>query len=504
MVAADVGAQGIRQVVIVGGGTAGWMTAAALSRYLQGGQCKIVLVESEEIGTVGVGEATIPSITKFHRSLGLDEGAFLATTGATFKLGIEFVDWLERGDRYFHPFGLLGRDVDGIAFYQIYLRLMAEKRSAELERYAPCSVAAAAGRFGTPQRPIRVPSGGFPHAYHFDATRYAQLLRSYAEQRGVLRLEGRVVDTSLSASGDVDSILLANSEEVAGDLFIDCTGSRALLIGGALDVGYIDWKHYLPCDRAVVAPTANTDEALPYTRATAKGAGWQWRIPLQHRVGNGYVYSGEYSTDEEAEKIFVSGLGGDCLDPPRIIRFRTGRREKFWHRNVVSIGISAGFLEPLESTSIHLIQTGISRILSLFPGRNLHESLRKEYNRSMAQAFDGVRDFVTLHYKLTSRDDTPFWRYVRNMPVPDTLRERIELFRETGRFVRDENELFSQESWITVMLGQGVRPRAYSALADAISIDRLEAAASGIREQIQHAVSALPLSKDYLAAVSRN
>jgi tryptophan 7-halogenase len=498
------GNQQIRRIVIVGGGTAGWMAAAALARYLNRETSEILLVESDEIGTVGVGEATIPSITKFHRSLGLSEGAFIAATGATFKLGIEFVDWHRQGDRYFHPFGLFGEDVDGIGFHQIYLKLAGERRCAEMWRYAPCAAAAAAGRVGTPRTSVKLPSGGFPHAFHLDAKLYASFLRAFAERAGVRRLEGRVVEVLRSApDGGVAAIRTADDRQIAGDLFIDCSGGRGLLIGGALDVDYTDWRPHLPCDRAIAVPTASEGEPALYTRATAKAAGWQWRIPLQHRAGNGYVYSSDHQSDAEAEAILLADIG-EALAPPNRIAFRTGHRQRFWKHNVVALGLAAGFLEPLESTAIHLIQTGIAKLLTLFPDKRFEPSLAREYNRQMENAYAGVRDFIILHYKATARGDTPFWNHVREMPVPDSLAERIELFRSSGRFVRDENELFSLESWITVMLGQGIIPQGYSPLVDAIDVNRLQMAAEQVRKRVEDSVAAMPTHGDTLRGIMQS
>ena len=498
---AETAGAALRTVVIVGGGTAGWMAAAAMARYLRG-NAEILLIESYEIGTIGVGEATIPSITKFHRTLGLDERDLIATTGATFKLGIEFVDWYRKGDTYFHPFGLLGKDVDGIGFHQVYLKLAGERRAQELWRYSPCSVAAAAGRFGTPTKPIKLPSGGFPNAFHLDAKRYAAYLRAYAEPRGVKRIEGRIVDVHKNAAnGFVDSVQLQSGQKIAGDLFLDCSGGRGLLIGDAMGVDYIDWRDHLPCNRAVVVPTTNSGEPIPYTRATARAAGWQWRIPLQHRAGNGYVYSSDHSSDVDAEAVLLAGIDGEALAEVNRITFRTGHRKQFWKNNVVALGLSAGFLEPLESTSIHLIQTGIAKLLNLLPDRTFQPALMLAYDTQMTAAFEGVRDFIILHYKATARDDTPFWDYVREMPIPDSLSERIELFRSSGRFLRDENELFSLESWVTVMLGQGIVPQRYSPLVDAIDASRLGGIAEDIRRQIGDAVAALPKHSDHLQSL---
>ena len=363
-------------------------------------------------------------------------------------------------------------------------------------------MAAAAGRFGTPGRTVRSPAGGFPHAFHLDARLYAAHLRTYSEARGIERVEGRIVDVRLrSEDGFVQSVQLADGREIEGDLFLDCSGGRALLIAGAMGIGYQDWSEHLPCNRAVVAPSENVGEPAPYTRATARSAGWQWRIPLQHRAGNGYVYSTAFSSDEEAERVLLQGIEGEPLAAPHRLSFATGRRPRFWERNVVALGLSSGFLEPLESTSIHLIQTGIAKLLSLFPDTSFKPALARAYDRQMAAAFEGVRDFIILHYKATARADSPFWNHVREMPIPESLLDRIELFRSTGRFVPDENELFSPASWFAVMLGQGIIPEGYSPLVDSLDPRKLQVGAEDIRRRIAEAVDAMPTHAEHLRSL---
>lgn len=479
----------VRTVVILGGGTAGWMTAAALARYL-GQMVEITVVESEEIGTVGVGEATIPSIRRFHAALGIGEAEFLQETGATHKLGIEFVDWREEGDSYFHGFGKHGLPVDGVGFLHAYLRVRAEN-GEPLWRYSPNAVAAAAGRFGGPSGIDRRMANGFPYAFHLDALRYARLLRSYAEARGVSRIEGIVGRVTQDDAGDVVQLELRDGHKIAGDLFVDCSGGRAVLIGEAQGVGWEDWSRFLPCDRAAVVQTEAIRAPVPYTRATAMPAGWRWSIPLQHRVGNGYVYSSAHCSPEEAQAALLAAVEGKPLAAPRVLSFRTGQRWRFWHRNVVAIGLSAGFLEPLESTSIHLIQTGITQLLNLFPNGRASPDLADEYNRLMRSAFEHIRDFVVLHYFATNRAGWPFWDHVRQIELPETLERRIRLFREHGRFVRDENELFTVDNWLAVMVGQGIIPRSHSRLAGAISTQVLTETLEGLAGEIRTAVQTM-------------
>ena len=474
------------------------MTAAALARYTNRQRCRITLVESKEIGTVGVGEATIPPLRTYHRSLGLDEDRLIRAAGATIKLGIEFVDWYRLGNHYLHPFGLFGREIDGVGFHQAFFRLAQEQRAADLWRYSPCAVAGRSGRFGTPSRPLTMAGEAFPFAYHLDARLYALHLRDYAERHGVERVEGKITGTSFRNNGFVEWLKTADDRIIAGNLFIDCSGSPGVLINRAMGVAYVDWTSYLPCNRAVVAPSRNLEPSPLLTRSTARTAGWQWRIQLQHRTGNGYVYSSAHSSNDSAQQLLLDSLGTAILESPRVLSFTTGRRNVFWERNVIAIGLSAGFLEPLESTSIHLIQIGIAKLLELFPDQFCNPVLINEYNRHMAYVFESVRDFIVLHYKATVRDDSSFWRDVGGMSIPDSLRTTIELFRESGRFIRDQHEVFSRESWVAVMLGQGIFPRTYNALVDSIDSSRLANHAARIEKEIQESVDTMPLHDDYL------
>ena len=459
--------QPIRSIVIVGGGTAGWMAAAALSRLCPTG-VDVTLVESDEIGTIGVGEATIPPIRTFNAMLGIDENEFVRRTQGTFKLGIEFVDWLRPGSRYLHPFGTFGADMAGVNFHQFWLKHRASGDFPALEDFNLCAVAARLGRFQKPLEDPRSVLSTLNYAFHFDASLYAAYLREYSEARGVVRREGRVVDVPLRAdNGFVEAVVLEGGHRIDGDLFIDCSGFRGLLIEQALNTGYEEWSRWLPCDRAVAVPSSGTGAPLPYTRATALAAGWQWRIPLQHRLGTGYVYSSAHLSDDEAAATALSLVEGEPLGEPRVIRFTTGRRRKLWNRNVVALGLASGFLEPLESTSIHLVQAGISKLLAMFPDQSFNPVLEAEYNRLSALQFEQVRDFIILHYKANERGDTAFWRDAAAMDVPDSLATKIALFRENGRIFRHEDELFSAASWLAVLMGQGVHPRRIDPLVDA-------------------------------------
>jgi len=444
----------IRSVLIVGGGTAGWMTAAALA-HAAPRHCRITLVESDEIGTVGVGEATIPPIRLFNETLGINEADFLRETRGSFKLGIEFVDWGRVGHRYFHPFGSFGKPFDLLPVHQHWLAARRRGATVPLDDLSMAWGAASRNRFAHPIADARHVASTFDYAYHFDAGLYAQFLRRYAEQRGVARIEGKVAGVALDGeSGRVASVTLADARVLEADLFIDCSGFRGLLIEGALATGYQDWRHWLPCDRAVAVPSTNVGPLTPYTRSTARAAGWQWRIPLQHRTGNGYVYCSDDLTDDAAAEALLSSLDGAPLADPRTLRFTTGRRRLFWNRNVVAIGLSSGFMEPLESTSIHLIQAGISKLLALFPTRDFDPLLIDEYNRIAITEFERIRDFLILHYKLTQREDSRIWRYCAAMGVPDTLALKIEHFRRSGRLISREMDLFGDASWLAVHVGQ--------------------------------------------------
>ena len=450
----------IQKIVIVGGGTAGWMAAAALSAGLPKGSMEITLVESDEIGTIGVGEATIPPLLVFNNLLGLKEDEFLAATQGTFKLGIEFVDWGAIGERYFHPFGSHGADINGLPFHQVYLRESKRRPLPDIREWSMSAVAAELGRFGRPGAGARLPLSQLVYAFHFDAGLYARLLRGYAEDKGVKRIEGKIVDVvQHGKNGHVQGVTIADGRTVTGELFIDCSGFRGLLIEGALGTGYEDWSRWLPCDRAAAVPSALPGPPDPFTRSTARSAGWQWRIPLQHRMGNGLVYSSAHMEREEAETLLLANLESEPLASPRHLSFTAGRRKLAWNANVVSLGLSTGFIEPLESTSIHLVQSGISKLLALFPDRRFNPAERDEYNRQVQEVFEDVRDFIILHYKVTRRRDSEFWNYCRTMDLPDKLASKLELWRSKGRLFRDGQELFGPASWVAVLLGQGLVPQ---------------------------------------------
>jgi tryptophan halogenase len=471
----------IGRVVIVGGGTAGWMAAAAAARFLDDGQRTITLIESDEIGTVGVGEATIPPIRGFNARLGIDEAEFLRATGGTPKLGIEFVGWRDGGDRYMHPFGTYGRDIEGLNFHQLWLKLRHQPGIGAMDDYSMSAVAARAGRFAPPSPDPRSPLSGLEYAYHFDAGLYAGFLRARAEAQGAKRVEGRITQVEQDDRGHVTAVRLESDRRIEGDLFLDCSGFRSLLLGETMGVAFEDWSHWLPCDRAIALPTQRTEPLLPYTRATAHGAGWQWRIPLQHRTGNGHVYASDFTSDDEAERVLRANLDGVPTAEPRRLRFKAGRRVKSWAGNVVALGLAGGFLEPLESTSIHLIQTGISKLFSLFPDMRFTDVERDEYNRLMGDQYASVRDFIILHYAATTRSDTPFWRHVGTMALPETLNRKIALFREKGRIFRYDDELFAVPSWVAVLLGQGILPEGYDPVVDALDADKVAGALRQMR-----------------------
>ena len=490
----------IENIVIVGGGSAGWMTAAALSDSIGKG-CNITLIESEMIGTVGVGEATIPPIRHFNHRLGIDEATFIKETSGSYKLGIQFVDWTRQGHSYFHPFGQHGAEFDQAPFYHYWMReYLAGRVDGPIDNFSMAWAMCKAEKFSPPVADRRQIQSTFDYAYHFDAGLYAQFLRKYAEQRGVKRVEGRVTNVDLdSETGNIKSVTLDGGQTIAGEFFVDCSGFRGLLIEDALQAGYENWQHWLPCDRAVAAPSAKVADMQPYTRSTAKAAGWQWRIPLQHRTGNGYVHCSSYIDEDEATKTLVSSLDGELAAEPRVLRFVTGRRREFWKKNCVAIGLSAGFMEPLESTSLHLIQYGILRLIALFPDREMSPLLAEEYNAQTAAEYERIRDFLILHYKATERDDSELWRYCAAMEIPDSLQYKIDHFRNYGLLVADERELFKNPSWIAVYLGQNITPRRAPAVVelrnDVPVADRFRA----ISKAMDEAVAAMPSHESFVA-----
>ncbi|MFY8092607.1 MAG: tryptophan halogenase family protein [Niveispirillum sp.] len=486
-------------IVIVGGGTAGWMAASILARSTKGRLGRITLVESAEIGTVGVGEATIPPIQFFNQLLGIDERDFVARTQASFKLGIEFRNWHRKGQSYIHPFGSFGGNMDAVSFHHYWLRLRALGDGTDIGDYCPAIAAARQGRFA-PEMPDGPPGGPvLAYAYHFDAALYAAYLRDFATRLGVTRIEGRITAIRQRAEdGYVSQLDLADGSSVTGDLFIDCSGFRSLLLGQTLGVGFKDWSRWLPCDRALAVPCEGGEAISPYTRSTAHAAGWQWRIPLQHRIGNGHVYSSAFMSDEEAAAILLGHLDGKPQADPRPLRFTAGRRERSWERNVVALGLAGGFLEPLESTSIHLIQTALFRLLALMPTDIKDQVTRDEFNRLTEAEYDHIRDFLILHYHATDRDDSDFWNYVRTMPVPDSLRHKMELFRARGRVARVDGQLFVEASWVAVFLGQGVDPIAYDPMAEVVKEPDLRQRLSRHLDHVRRSVAGMPMHRDFI------
>jgi tryptophan halogenase len=491
----------INSITVVGGGSAGWMAATALATYLGKG-ASIRLIESEEIGIVGVGEASVPHIRLFNGQwLGIDEAEFVKRTQGTIKLGIQFNDWGRIGDSYIHGFGAIGRSMGPLPFHQFWLKLSQSGRAAPIGAYTPQTVMAPQGKFAprdhnaAPDSPL----ADIAYAYHFDATLYARYLRELAEQRGVQRIEGKIVSVQQrSDDGYIESVTLESGQVVDGELFIDCSGFRGLLIEQTLKTGYIDWSHWLPCDSALAVPSAGVDPITPYTRASAQKAGWQWRIPLQHRIGNGYVYSSKYISDDEAAATLLANLDSEALAEPRQLRFTTGMRRKFWNKNVVALGLASGFLEPLESTSIYLAQSGITRLLSMFPQRDFNPLLMERYNQESAFEYERVRDFLILHYNATERNDTPFWDYCRTMAIPDTLREAVDLFRSDGRYFRNGDDFFALPSWVQVMLGQGIMPQSYHPIVDEMPESKLIEQVEGMERMLAHAVAAMPTHQEWI------
>jgi tryptophan halogenase len=491
-----MGDRTIRKIVIVGGGTAGWMTAAPLAQRL-GKQCQIVLIESPDIGTVGVGEATLPTLRYYNASLGLDQDDFMRKTQASFKLGIEFKDWGQLGSRFFHGFGDFGPRIDNRSPYMHWLHLArADREIPSYENWSMSTVMARNQRFA-------MPSAGSPYSYafHFDAGLYAAYLRDYAMQRGVQRIATTINEVELRPEdGLIAALKLNDGRRIDGELFIDCSGFRGLLIEGALQAGYDDWSEQLPCNSALAVPCEKVARITPYTTSTAKAAGWQWRIPLQHRTGNGHVYSNAFTTDAEAQRVLLQGLDGRPLDDPRQLRFVTGRRRKSWLKNCVAIGLSSGFVEPLESTSINLIENAVGYLIQYFPDRDFKPELAHEFNRYMGKRYESVRDFIILHYKLTKRTDTEFWRYCANMAIPDSIQHQIELFRESGRVAIYDADGFSEPSFVSMLLGLGVVPQTDDPFVRALDRAKLQQHMAAMRAALIDTVSAMPDHTDYLHA----
>ncbi|AKM10376.1 tryptophan halogenase family protein [Croceicoccus naphthovorans] len=481
------------RIVIAGGGTAGWMTAAAMSRTL-GRTAHVTLVESDMIGTVGVGESTIPPLVNYLRLLNIPEPDFMRATHATFKLGIQFDNWRVPGESYFHSFGGTGKDHWTAGFQHFWMEGKARGHDVSYDEYCTELVAARESRFA------HLPDGRLNYAFQLDATAFARFLRGIAEGEGTQRVEGKIAHVEMDGeSGDVAALTLESGTRIEGDLFIDCTGFRALIMGQALHIGYDDWTHWLPCDSAIAVQTSSVRPAVPYTRAMAHDAGWQWRIPLQHRVGNGIVYCSRYLDHDAAEERLLGNIEGETTTKTNRLRFVTGARRKQWHRNCVAIGLSSGFMEPLESTSIHLIQRAIMRVIRMLPAGRVSERDEAEFNAQQMQDMEQIRDFLILHYKATDRRDSAFWRHCASMEIPDSLAHKIALFRETGRVFRTNEELFVENSWIQVMMGQGIMPQSHHPVAGKLSDRELEHLLRGLRETVAKTVGSLPAHADYVA-----
>jgi tryptophan halogenase len=482
----------IKNVVIAGGGTAGWMAAAAISKLL-GPQIKVTLIESDEIPTIGVGEATIPTLHIFHQLLGIKEQHFMSATNATFKLGISFENWRTPSHQYFHSFGFLGKDCWAAGFNHFWLKGHKLGVASEIGDYCVEHLASREHKFAV------LSNQDLNHAYHLDAGLYAQYLRDIAIKHGCVRHEGKIVEVNLNhQSGFIDSITLASGEHINGDLFIDCTGFRALLIGQALHVGYQDWSHQLCCDSAIAVQTESEATPVPYTRSIAHQAGWQWRIPLQNRTGNGLVFSSRYMSDDQAIDTLLNNVEGKLLNEPRVIKYKTGTREHHWYKNCVAVGLSSGFIEPLESTGIHLFQRAIVRLLQLFPHDGIQQPLIDEFNQQTKTEINNIKDFILLHYKVTDRRDSPFWRYCANMPIPESLQHRINLFQQAGRVYKKPDELFGESSWIQVMLGQGIMPEQYHPIVDLMNDTELADFLKTIKNNVAKKVNQWPNHLDFI------
>lgn len=490
----------IKNIVIVGGGTAGWMAACVLARIIQPTGATVTLVEAPDIPTVGVGEATIPQISLFNEMMGFDEADFLKSTNATYKLGIEFVNWGAIGESYIHPFGKYGFDMEGVMFQHFWRRLSAEGQTPDIDDYCLQIVAAKSGRFCHARRDLpQSPLANIEYAFHFDAGLYAKYMRDFSLSRGVKRVEDKVINVVQdSESGFIESLKLESGHSIEGDFFIDCSGFRGILIEKTLQSGFEDWSKWLPVNAAVAAACESSEDPIPYTRATAHEAGWQWRIPLQNRLGNGYVYCDDFISSEQAEKDLIARLEGKALASPKHLSFKTGRRNESWIKNCLSLGLAAGFMEPLESTSIHLVQTGLSRLMSMFPDGGFNQTEIDYYNKRTCEEYERIRDFLILHYKATSREDTPFWKYVKHMAVPDKLHEKMNIYQENGRIFRENNELFNATSWFAVMNGQGLKTKGWHPVAESISLDEVRSRLTEIHATVENSKNIMPTHKAFI------
>jgi tryptophan 7-halogenase len=488
------------EVVILGGGTAGWMAAAGLVSLLPRSRCTVRLIESDEIGIVGVGEATLPQIKNFNDSIGVDEAEMMRSTNATFKLGIHFEDWGFCGSSYIHPFGIHGSATSGLGFHQQWLRSRRAGRDWDIQDFSFAVMAAIDNRFDFPATGKPTVNSTYAYAYHFDASLYAQYLRRLSEPRGVTRTEGKVREVEQDPdTGDIKALIMESGERIAGDFFIDCSGFRSLILSGKLGVEWDDWSQWLPCDRALAVPTERCGELTPYTRVSAMDAGWRWRIPLQHRTGNGYVFSSRFIDEDKAQAELLEALDEPVLAEPRLLRFQAGHRVKSWQRNCVALGLSSGFLEPLESTSIYLIQMAIQHLVPLFPRKRGDDGLTHEFNARMDLEYERIRDFLILHYHLTSREDSELWRYCRSMDVPESLKRKIELFRHSGVIEQYKDGLFTPPSWLSVLVGQGLTPEHYNPLADAMPLDMLLGRLDLLQTEIRDRVDEMPRHGSFVA-----
>ncbi len=492
----------LKKIIILGGGTSGWIAACMLAKHLKPSRCEIQVIESDDIHVIGVGESTIPPFIRLLQHLGIDERAFLRETNACFKLGIEFVDWRERNHRYFHPFGVIGKPIDSQDFYQCWLKACEEGADFPLQDFSACAVMAKNHRFFLPHQVQNTPLGGANYAIHMDAKSVVTFLRDQATQAGVHTIKGTVIQAQSSTeNGFIQQLILDNGDIISGDFFIDCSGFKSLLIGQHLQTPFEDWSSLLPCDKVVVVKTEKAEETPPYTIAKAQKSGWSWRIPLQHSIGHGYVYASQFSTDADAKSLLMKQLDQKRINDPQVISFTCGRRSKLWHHNCLALGLSAGFVEPLESTAIHLIARGMELFLRYFPDQDCDVSLQREYNRRMLNDYEEVRDFVLLHYCTSQRTDSAFWRAIKTISLPDSLRERIELFSAQGKLREGTEELFRSTSWQSVFEGMGIRPRKYSPLVDNLDSEQLRQALDTTRSAILNMVKTLPTHNEYLQRI---
>jgi tryptophan 7-halogenase len=491
--------QQIKRIAIVGGGTAGWMAASILARALPGTHTVITVIESPDIGTVGVGEATIPPIIDLLKFLSINEGDFVKHTQATYKLGIKFTDWAREGHSYWHPFGSFGAMINLRPFPHAWARAQAQGLAPRFNDFSLCAALGDAGKFRFPDAAVPGPVAGLRYALHFDAGLVAQYLRAYSERLGVARMERTVADTTLRENGFIDELVFSDGARLQADLYIDCSGFRGVLIEGALKTGYLEWSDVLPCDRAVAMPTELVRPRPPYTEAISHSAGWRWRIPLQHRVGNGYVYSSAYISDTQALDELTAAVGAKPLAEPRFLRFVTGRRKVFWNRNCVALGLASGFLEPLESTSIHLVMSGLYKLLEHFPNTSFAQSNIDSYNTELIQEIERIRDFIVLHY-LAGRVDTPLWAYCQKMNLPDSLVQRIELYERTGRIRTKIGELFTDLSWFYIFEGIGIKPESYDPLLDVVTMPQLREILGSMAQATAVAAHGVPSHDSYFSA----